>query len=143
MLTTILLAALSVLPQTLSVTVPANTPFDVSFKHDGLLMPSFRWWCDGAIAKNFTATETRQPTTDPDANGRYLYTVTAPGLAIGIHTCWFTAFNDNGETKTLCTATVTTDCVTPITFTVGTPTPVGKPPAVPVDIRIVVRTGGV
>jgi len=142
MLTTILLAALFAPPQTLSVTVPANTPLDVSFKHDGLLMPSFRWWCDGSIAKNFSATET-QPAGTPDAAGLFTYTVTVPGLAAGSHTCFVSAFNDQGEVKAACSATVTTTCVTPITFTVGTPTPVGKPPAVPVDIRIVVRTGGV
>jgi len=140
---TLLLLSLFSPPQTLSVTVPANTPFDVSFKHDGLLMPSFRWWCDGSIAKNFTDTETRQPSTSPDVDGRYLYTVTVPGLSTGSHVCFFTAFNDKGEIKAQCSATVTTDCVTPIAFAVGgAPQPVGKPPAVPVDFRIVVRPGG-
>jgi hypothetical protein len=130
---TLLLLSLLTSPQTLSVTVPANTPFDVSFKHDGLLMPSFRWWCDGAIAKNFSASETQQPAGTPDAAGLFTYTVTVPGLAAGSHTCFVSAFNDQGEVKAV-----------PITFTVGGgPQPVGKPPAVPVDIRIVVRPGGV
>lgn len=137
------LFALTLLAQTLSVTVPANTPFEVSFKHDGLLMPSFRWWCDGSIAKNFSPTETKQPSTTPDADGRYTYTVTVPGLPAGSHTCFVSAFNDVGEVKAVCSATGTTDCVTPITFSVGgAPQPVGKAPAVPVDIRIVVKTGG-
>lgn len=136
-----LIVVLALVAQTLSVTVPANTPFDVSFKHDGLLMPSFRWWCDGSIAKNFSSTETRQPATPPDVDGRYLYTVSVPGLPAGSHSCFVSAFNDQGEFKA-CNAAVTTDCVTPIAFTVGSAVPIGKPPAVPVDLRIVVKTGG-
>lgn len=140
----IALLILLLVPQTLSVTLPANTPFTLSFEHDGLLMPDFRAWCDGSIVKNFSAMDGK-PSIVANANGLYTYTVQVPGLPVGTHSCWVTAFNQNGESKVCAAGQTSTDaapCVVPLTFPVGAPAPVGKPPAVPVNIRLVVGVGG-
>ena len=105
--------------QTLTVAIPPNQAFTISFD-DNETGVNFRWWCDGAISKNFTATELS--TGKAVLNGITTYTVSVPGLAQGKHSCLISAFNDLGETKS-----------DPIDV------PVGNIPMKPGNIRIVVK----
>jgi hypothetical protein len=113
--------------QTIAVTIPPGVPFKIEWKHDGLEMPEFRWWCDGAIVKNFSLSET--PSVLLPDGVTYLYTATVPGLALGTHPCFISAFNGVGEVK-----------AAPVPLLVKVPTA----PSTPFDIRVVVpiRGGG-
>lgn len=129
MLTTLLTIALLAQP-TLSVTVPPDTAFQVSFDLPGTELPNFRWWCDGGIVKNYAGA---QAVKNPVANvdGSFSYALTVPGLSVGTHSCFVSAFNDLGEAKSV-----------PITVPVGVSAPVGAPPKTPINLRIIVQVGG-
>jgi hypothetical protein len=99
----LLLSPLSILlvrTQTLTVAIPPNTPFTISFIHNLLDSAQFRFICDGGIVKNYTTSEilTGKSTT-ANADGTFTITVTAPGLASGTHSCSVSAFNTIGEIK--------------------------------------------
>lgn len=119
------LLALVLLAQTITVTIPPNTEYTVAWQHDGLLMPEFRWWCDGEIVKNFPLLMP-VPLT-PDADGLYTYTALVPGMPEGVHMCFISAYNQHGEVK-----------APPVPIVVGTP----QPPAMPFNIRVVVTVKG-
>jgi hypothetical protein len=115
-----------ILAQTLTVTLKPATPFQITWDQPAALntfAPKYRWWCDGAIVKNFAASEV---TAGPDnADGTTPQTATVPGLSAGTHSCLVSAFNDLGEAKS--------DAV---------PLTVGTAPATPLRLRIVVTVGG-
>ena len=113
--------------QTLTVTIPPNTPFEVTWKHDGLGMPMFRWWCNGAIVKNFSEGETMPVPLVTDATGHYTFTATVPGLPVGTHACFISAYNGVGEVK-----------ADPVPIVVAVP----KLPSMPFEIRVVIKSGG-
>lgn len=117
--------------------IQADTPFQVSFIHDGLLMPQYRWWCDGALIKTFTAEDVPLPVPfTTDATGyvttdeQYTFRVTVPGLAAGTHTCAVSAVNDLGEAM-----------ANPLTISALDPQ-ASRPPATPSHIRVVAPAHG-
>jgi hypothetical protein len=72
--------------QTLTVAIAPNTAFTIAF--DGNDTDSFRLWCEGNIVKNYTAAElTLGKSATKNADGTYTFTVSAPGLASGMHSC--------------------------------------------------------
>lgn len=107
--------------QVLTVSIPPNTAFQLSFDHDNLNMASYRLWCDDAIIKNYPISEILAGKGPINPDGTYTFTVSAPGLITGKHSCIISAYNDIGESKS-----------TPISF------PVGVVPSVPFNLRIVV-----
>lgn len=107
--------------QTLTVAIPPNTPFTVAF--DGMDTDSFRMWCDGSIVKNYSASEiTTGKNSVKNADGTYTFTVSAPGLALGIHSCLISAFNPLGESKS-----------DPIQI------PIGNLPMKPLNFKVIVK----
>lgn len=112
-----------VVAQSLSVSIPPNTPFSISFDHNLADSVSFRLWCDDSIVKNYTNSEIlsgKNPVINTD--GTYTITVSAPGLGNGNHNCQMTAFNSIGESAKSETLLV----------------PVGSIPAVPIRLKFVV-----
>jgi hypothetical protein len=96
----LLLSPLSLSSQTLTVAIPPNTPFTISFTHNLLDSAQFRFICDGGIVKNYTTSEILAgKSTTANADGTFTITVTAPGLASGTHSCSVSAFNTIGEIK--------------------------------------------
>lgn len=110
--------------QTVTVAIPPNTAYKISF--DAIEGDSFRLWCDGSILKNYTNAEiTLGKATTKNADGTYTFTVSAPGLTAGSHSCLVSAFNTLGEVKS-----------EPITV------PIGNLPMKPTNIKIVVSGNG-
>jgi hypothetical protein len=130
----ILLLAL-LLGQTVTVTLKPNTPFQIQWDHNGQDHAAFRLWCNGAILKNYAPAElVKSATAQPD--GTFTYTATAPGLPIGEHACFVSAYNLVEETLGEAKGE-------PAVVTVATTTPSGnKLPAVPVRFKILVTIGG-
>ena len=130
-----MLATLLLLAQTVTVTLPPNTPFQIQWSHEGELTTRYRLWCDGGIVKNYSTTDAvRNATPDPD--GLWTFTATAPGLAVGEHVCLVSAYDvvepAAGEYKS-----------EPASITIATTTPVpGKVRAAPVRFVILVKVGG-
>jgi hypothetical protein len=111
----------SVKAQTLTVAIAPNTAFTIAF--DGNDTDSFRLWCEGNIVKNYTSAElTLGKSATKNADGTYTFTVSAPGLASGMHSCLVSAFNTLGETKS-----------DPIQI------PVGNLPMKPINLKVVVK----
>jgi hypothetical protein len=123
LLTTLALSA----AQTITVTIPPATPFTISWDQpveDAPTPPSFRFWCDGTIAKNYAPRELTKAAT-PNADGTVTFTAQAPGLPAGTHSCLVSAFNEIGEVKS-----------------VAIPITVGTAPATPLRLKVVVQIGG-
>jgi hypothetical protein len=137
MITTALLYLLLAAPQTITVTLPPDTPFPIQWKHPLELTTRFRLWCDSEIKKNFTSAEAVRG-TEPDVAGYYTYTATAPGLPVGEHVCLVSAFDvfeeaRYGEFKS-----------EPATITMApAPTPVpGKVHSAPIGFIILIKIPG-
>lgn len=102
-------------------TAPAlkpNTPFQITFDHEKQdSQAQYRWWCGGVIVKNFSAVEVVQ-LAPAGADGMSTLSATVPGLPLGKHSCFVSAFNEFGEEK-------------------GAPIqiPVGGPPSAPLRLR--------
>jgi hypothetical protein len=125
MISALLTLALVAQP-TLTVTVKPSTPFTITWDQpEPSPLPSFRLWCDGAIVKNYLRTELVVGAANAD--GSVPITAQAPGLAVGQHACFVSAWNENGEAKGA-----------PIQITVA----VATGPATPINLRIVVTVGG-
>lgn len=122
----IILAILAL--QTLSVTVPVNAEFQVSFDLEQDTTVGVRWICDGAILRNYTLSVL--PKVPASTANVSTYTLTVPPLTAGSHSCQVSAFNEAGESKSAV-----------FVFPVGVASPVGVPPKTPVNIRIVI--GGI
>lgn len=81
--------------QTITATVPPNTPFQIAFDQDNLNNEKYSLWCDGAIVKNYSGSEINiGRSTTRNAEGNYTFTLTAPGLPAGIHPCQIGVNND-------------------------------------------------
>jgi hypothetical protein len=131
----ILLLAL-LLGQTVTVTLPPNTGFQIQWDHEGEPATRFRLWCDGGIVKNYSEVEAvRGATINLDKT--WTFTATAPGLAVGEHVCFVSAYDvvepSLGEFKG-----------EPATVTMATTAPPapGKVHAAPVRFKILVTIGG-
>lgn len=127
-----------VLGQTITVTLPPNTPFQIQWDHNGQDHAAFRLWCDGNITKNYAPAELVKSEM-ANADGTFTYTATAPGLPVGEHACFVSAYNLVEETLGEAKGD-------PATITVATTTPVpggNKLPAVPIRFKILVTIGGV
>lgn len=112
-----------VLTQTVTVAIPPNTAYKISF--DAIEGDSFRLWCDGSIVKNYTNSEINLgKAAAQNTDGTYTFTVSAPGMVAGSHSCLVSAFNALGEVKS-----------EPITV------PIGNLPMKPTNIKIVVSGG--
>ena len=121
-----MLSLIVLLAQTLTAIVAPNTPFQISFDFDNNPPASIRWWCDNAIAKNFTTAEfSAGKGGTANSDGSFTYTLSVTGLANGSHSCFVSAFNDVGESKS-----------SPIIITVGTA------PKTPINLKLVVKIGG-
>lgn len=122
LLTGISLASMAFKEQTLTVAIPANTPYSVEFKHNGEAA-GFRLWCDSAIVKNYTATEIAAgKSATKNTDGNYTYQVMAPGMTNGQHSCLMSAIYPEGEQKG-----------EPITV------PIGNLQMRPIEFRIIVK----
>lgn len=67
--------------------IPPNTAYRIAFEAepDAIL----RWWCNGAIVRNFIAADlVKGPAT---AGGRIGYEATVPGQAAGVYSCQVSA----------------------------------------------------
>lgn len=85
--------------QTLTVAIKPNTPFPVEFQHVHNA-EGYRMWCNGAIVKNYNNAEIAAGRSkEPDADGLYTFTVSAPGLPAGKYTCQISAFYGTNELK--------------------------------------------
>lgn len=78
-----------------SVAIPENTPFKIEFQYDMTPLPSFRWWCDGEIKKNFTNAEILA------GQGGTTFQVMVPGMLkkVAPYFCQVSAFTPEGEMK--------------------------------------------
>lgn len=125
MLSTLLLAYVLSSQPTLTVTVKPGTPITITWDQPAEDTPSsFRIWVDGNIVKNIpTAELTKAPA--PNADGSLAYTATAPGLPVGTHTMFVSAWNVIGESKGE-----------------AVPLSVGTAPPTPLRLKIVVTVGG-
>ena len=118
------------LQATITATVKPLTSFQVVFDHDagGDSTIAYRFWCDGAIVRNFLPGDLTKAAT-PNADGTVAITATVPGgLAVGTHSCWVSAFNGTSESA-------------------GVPIPlvaavVSAAPKTPLHLRLVVQVGG-
>lgn len=119
--------------QTVTVTLKPNTPFDVQWEHDGKDNARFRMWCDGGIIKNYAPSELTKSAT-ADAEGFFTYTAKAPGLALGEHDCFVSAYN-------VVDASLPDAKGSAVRFSVAETIP-QKVPAAPVRFRILVTIGG-
>lgn len=91
---------LSLVIQTATVSIKPNTPWIFQFPHNQQDGASYRLWCDGAILKNYSDAEiSAGKSSTVNANGDFIFTLTAPGLATGKHTCLMSAYNVIGEAK--------------------------------------------
>ncbi len=125
---------LALVAQVVTVTLPPNTPFSIQWDHTGKDHAAFRLWCDGNIVKNYAPAELVKSDT-ADADGYYTYTAKAPGLPVGEHVCFVSAYNLVEETLGEAKGE-------PSTVTVATTIPPwegNKLPAVPVRFRILVE----
>lgn len=123
LLTSCLLFSASLFAQSLSVTIPPGTVFQISFDSPVDSSVSYRVWCDGNILKNYTTAEINNAKSSlPNADGTTTFTVSVPGLPLGKHSCLVSAFNDLGESKSL-----------PLDV------PVGTIPSAPINLRFVVE----
>lgn len=125
---------LALLLQTVSATLAPATPFQIEWLHTGEWTPVFRFWCDGAIVKTFKESEPVRSATK-DADGYYTYTGTVPGLPVGAHPCFVSAYN--GAAESLGDAKGD-----PVVFTVAAPLPPQKIPPVPLKLKLIVPVGG-
>ena len=108
-----------------TVVVRPNTPFQVFWVQpamDGTLQ--FRFWCDGAIAKNFASSDLQMAPLAADGSMAITATVAA-GLPAGNHSCLVSAFNFISEAKSDAIAL-----------------PSGSAPSTPIQFRIIVNVGG-
>lgn len=123
---TALIATRLLSAQTVTVTIPPATPFTVSWDQaiDGTTAPSFRFWCDGQIVKNYAARDVTKA-ADANTDGTFTFTAQAPGLPAGTHSCLVSAYNDIGEAKST-----------------AIPLSVGTAPATPLRLKVVVQIGG-
>lgn len=124
-------ALLLLLAQTLTATILPATPFQIEWRHTGEWTPVFRFWCDGAIVKNFRETEPMRSATR-GADGLYTYTATVPGLPVGAHPCFVSAYN--GAAETLGEAKGE-----PVMFMVAVPQQI---PPVPLKLKLIVPVIG-
>lgn len=80
--------------QTITATIPPNTPFQIAFDQDNSNNDNYRLWCDGSIVKNFSSSEVSLGrSSTKNAEGNYTFTLLAPGLPVGIHSCQVSAYN--------------------------------------------------
>ena len=90
-----ILVLLALISQTITANIPPNTPFTIAFDQDNLNNDKYRLWCDGTILKNYSSAEiSLERSTTKNADGLYTFTLTAPGLSTGIHSCQVSAYND-------------------------------------------------
>lgn len=111
--------------QTITATIPPNTPFQIAFDQDNSNNDNYRLWCDGSIVKNFPSSEASLGrSSTKNAEGNYTFTLLAPGLPVGIHSCQISAYNSvfPDDAKSL-----------PETITVG-----GKS-SIPVNFRLIIN----
>lgn len=104
--------------QTLTVAIPPNTAFVISFEDSDMIV-GFRWWCNGAIVKNFSDAEV---TAGRVVGNPTVITVSVPGLPAGKHSCLVSAFNVIAEVKS-----------DPVEI------PVGNLPMKPANIKVIVK----
>lgn len=101
--------------QTLTIAIPPNTAFQIAFDDDDSDV-NYRWWCDGAIIKNFSSAEITA------GKSGTTFTLSVPGMIAGKHSCLISAFNSLGETKS-----------DPIDV------PIGNLPVKPNSLKIIVK----
>lgn len=90
----------SLVIQTTTVSIKPNTPWLFQFPHNQQDGASYRLWCDGAIVKNYSDAEiSAGKSITVNADSDFIFTLTAPGLPIGKHTCLMSAYNLVGEAK--------------------------------------------
>jgi hypothetical protein len=86
MLEALIVAALFAQTPQLTVALRPQEPFTVGWQ--GYPTDQFRWWCDGAIVKNFTAAELTKGTTVLSPETEFVeISATVPGLPEGSHSC--------------------------------------------------------
>lgn len=118
-----LLSASILSAQTLSVSIPPSTPFQLSFDSPADPTTFYRVWCDGAILKNYTTAEINTGKSSvSNADGTTTFTISVPGLPLGKHSCLISAYNDLGESKSSLLDV-----------------PVGTIPSSPINLRFVVE----
>lgn len=87
--------------QTLTVQLKPNTPFTIQWEQvlEGNFTFRYRFWCNGAIVKNFAMSEIKvDPAINPTDRTQVI-TTTAPGLPAGKHECLVSAFDEIEEKK--------------------------------------------
>jgi hypothetical protein len=128
MLTTLIALVLSA--QTLTVTLKPNTPFQIQWDQllEGTFTARYRWWCDGVIVKNFAPADlTISDTLNVDRT--QAITATVPGLAVGSHSCFVSAFDPGAAFPEMKGEAI--------------PLAVGTGPTTPLRLRVIVTvTGG-
>lgn len=121
----ILLLALAQTAPALTVVLPPDTPFRISFEGQPDADARFRWWCDGAIVKNFAPADLAKGAVTAD--GLVAYEGEVPGVARGAHSCLVSAWTSASEAMGA-----------PEAKSVAVPIVAGTLPVTPINLRVLV-----
>src|SRR5687767_5027765 len=131
MLEALIVAALFSQTPQLTVALRPQEAFQVGWQ--GYPTDSFRWWCDGAIVKNFTPEELTKGTTVLSPETEFVeISAAVPGLPEGTHSCAVSSYTAFMELAGIADKTSA-----PIPLLVGTEsrTPIGLKVIVTVTIK--------